>query len=68
MAKLLASQRCKFDFIKFPAPRVDTCTIQIEPKTEGMEATIKALNALHPITQRLNRTPYLSTSPLCLST
>jgi len=32
-----------------------------------MEATIKALNALHPITQRLNRTPYLSTSPLCLS-
>ena len=66
MVKLLASQRCKFNFIKFPAPRVDACTIQIEPKTEGMEATIKALNALHPITQLLNRTPYLSTSPLCL--
>ncbi len=66
MVKLLASQRCKFNFIKFPAPRVDACTIQIEPKTEGMEATIKALNALHPITQLINRTPYLSTSPLCL--
>ena len=66
LVQTLASNQCKFHFIKFPAPRVDACTPRIKPNMEGMEESITVLDALHLITPFLNKIPYQITPPLCL--
>src|SRR6266567_6217423 len=66
MVQTLASNQCKFNFIKFPAPRVDACTPRIKPNMEGMEESITVPDALHLITPFLNKIPYRITLHLCL--